>query len=53
MQCGFRNPITGETNINTMSFEQDMAVLHRYATLAVVVLDPTRTMSFIPLVLQG
>lgn len=53
-QCGpFRNPFTGETNNYHASFDEDSAVIHKMATLGVCVLDPTRTMSLIPAVLQG
>ena len=38
---------------NFMSFDEDSAIIHRMATLGVLVLDPTRTMSLIPAVLQG
>jgi hypothetical protein len=36
-----------------MSFDEDSAVIHRMAKLGVCVLDPTRTLSLIPAVLQG
>jgi len=49
----FRNPFTGEANNPYASFDEDAAVIHKYATLGVCVLDPTRTMSIIPAVLQG
>ena len=49
----FRNPFTGEANNPYASFDEDAAVIHKYATLGVCVLDPTRTMSIIPSVLQG
>ena len=52
-QWGFRNPFTGQMNNNTMSFDEDAAVIHRMANLGICVLDPTRTMSLIPAVLQG
>ena len=52
-QWGIRNPFTGEKNNNNMSFDEDAAVIHRMATLGVCVLDPTRTMSLIPAILQG
>ncbi len=52
-QSGFRNPFTGEVNINNMSYDEDSAVIHRMATFGICVLDPTRTMSLIPAVLQG
>ena len=50
-QAGFRNPYTGEMNNQHMSFDEDAAVVHRYATLGACVLDPTRTMSLIPNIL--
>lgn len=49
----FRNPFTGESNNPYASFDEDAAVMHKYATLGICVLDPTRTMSLIPAVLQG
>lgn len=49
----FRNPFTGATNNLHASFDEDAAVIHKYATLGICVLDPTRTMSLIPAVLQG
>ena len=49
----FRNPFTGETNNPYASFDEDAAVMHKYATLGICVLDPTRTMSLIPAVLQA
>lgn len=36
-----------------MSFDEDSAVIHRMSTLGICVLDPTRTMSLIPAILQG
>ena len=52
-QWGLRNPFTGQMNNQFMSFDEDSAVFHRMATLGICVLDPTRTMSLIPAVLQG
>lgn len=52
-QWGFRNPFTGQMNNPYMSFDEDAAVVHRMATLGIAVLDPTRTMSLIPSILQG
>lgn len=52
-QFGLRNPFTGELGNPHMSFDEDSAVFHRMATLGVCVLDPTRTVSLIPAVLQG
>lgn len=47
----FRNPFTGETNNPYASFDEDAAVIHKYAALGICVLDPTRTMSLIPSIL--
>lgn len=47
----FRNPFTGETNNPYASFDEDATVVHKYATLGVCVLDPTRTVSIVPEVL--
>lgn len=52
-QWGLRNPFTGQKNNQNMSFDEDSAVMHRMATLGILVLDPTRTMSLIPAILQG
>lgn len=52
-QWGFRNPYTGQKNNANMSYDEDSAVIHRMATLGTCVLDPTRTMSLIPAILQG
>lgn len=52
-QWGLRNPFTGQKNNQFMSFDEDAAVIHRMATLGICVLDPTRTMSLIPAILQG
>lgn len=52
-QWGFRNPFTGQRNNPHMSYDEDSAVIHRMATLGTCVLDPTRTMSIIPAILQG
>lgn len=52
-QWGFRNPFTGAMNNQNMSYDEDSAVFHRMALLGIAVLDPTRTMSLIPAVLEG
>lgn len=49
----FRNPFTGANNNPYASYDEDSAVMHKMATLGVCVLDPTRTMSIIPAILQG
>lgn len=51
-ESGFRNPFTGQVNINNMSYDEDSAAIHKMGTLGVCVLDPTRTMSIIPAILQ-
>ena len=52
-EWGLRNPYTGQKGNPYMSFDEDAAVIHRMAVLGICVLDPTRTMSIIPAVLQG
>ena len=49
----FRNPFTGASNNPYASFDEDAAVIHKYATLGICVLDPTRTMALSPAILQG
>lgn len=51
-QSGFRNPFTGQININNMSYDEDSAVVHRMWTGGVFILDPTRTVSIIPAILR-
>lgn len=50
---GLRNPFTGAMDNPYMSYDEDSAEMHRMAQLGICVLDPTRTMSLIPAVLQG
>lgn len=50
---GLRNPFTNEININYMAHDEDSTTIHKMTTLGVCVLDPTRTMSIIPAILQG
>ena len=50
---GFRNPFTGQIGNGNMSTDEDSAEIHKFCTTGVCVLDPTRTMSLIPAVLQG
>lgn len=52
-QWGLRNPFTGQMNNPYMSFDEDSAVMHKMATFGVCVLDPTRTLSLIPNILQA
>lgn len=49
----FRNPFTGQTDNPNASYDEDSAVIHKYADLGVCVLDPTRTVHFIPSVLEA
>lgn len=49
----FANPFTGATNNMNASYDEDSAVMHRKTTLGVCILDPTRTMSLIPAILEG
>lgn len=54
IQPGLRDPFTGRVNIENMSYDEDSAVFHMYCpAVGVCVLDPTRTMSIIPAILQG
>lgn len=52
-QWGLRNPFTGQVDNYNMSYDEDSAVIHKMDKLGVCVLDPTRTMSLIPAILQG
>jgi hypothetical protein len=52
-EWGFRNPFTGQMGNPNMSHDEDSATIHKYTTTGVCVLDPTRTLSYIPAVLQG
>ena len=52
-EWGLRNPFTGQINNMNMSYDEDSAVIHKMAQFGVCVLDPTRTMSLIPAILQG
>lgn len=52
-EWGFRNPFTGKMGNENMSNDEDSATIHKFTTTGVCVLDPTRTMSIIPAILQG
>lgn len=52
-EAGMRNPFTGAYNNDYMSHDEDSATIHKMTTFGVCVLDPTRTMSFIPSILRG
>jgi len=49
----FSNPFTGEFNNNYASYDEDSAVVHYKATIALVLYDPSRCISLIPAILQG
>lgn len=49
---GFRNPFTGERKIENMSHREDSAIYSRYGSFGVAVVDPYRTVSMIPTILQ-
>jgi hypothetical protein len=53
IQPGIRDPWTGKANVEYASNDEDASTIHKMTTFGVVVLDPTRTMSIIPAVLQG
>jgi hypothetical protein len=52
-QWGLRNPFTKIYGNSNMSHDEDSATIHRMTTTGVCVLDPTRTMSYIPAELVG
>ena len=52
-QWGLRNPWTGAMDNQFMSYDEDSASFHRMASLGICVLDPTRTISFIPAILAA
>lgn len=49
----FANPFTGEVNNNSASYDEDSSVIHKKAQFGICLLDPTRTLSLIPVELQG
>lgn len=53
IQWGLRDPYTGRWGNQHMSFPDDKAVIHKMGQFGVCVLDPTRTISLIPAVLQA
>lgn len=52
-EWGIRDPFTGRVGNMNMSTDEDSATIHKFTTTGICVLDPTRTMSLIPSVLQG
>ena len=53
IQPGIRDPWTGKTNVEYPSNDEDASTIHKMTTFGICVLDPTRTMSIIPAILQG
>lgn len=51
--AGIRDPFTGKFSNYTAAHDEDSAEMHLMAVLGICVLDPTRSISFIPSVLQG
>lgn len=52
-EWGFRNPFTGQMGNDNMSHDEDSATIHKMTTTGVCVLDPTRTLSYIPALIAG
>ncbi len=52
-EWGLRNPFTNIYGNSNMSHDEDSATIHRMTTTGVCVLDPTRTLSYIPEILMG
>lgn len=52
-QWGPRNPWTGQWGNPNASWDEDSAEVHLMGVMGVCVLDPTRTVSLIPVELQG
>lgn len=50
---GIRNPFTGQFSVQSAAHDEDSTTVHKMTTFGVCVLDPTRTMSLIPAILQG
>ena len=51
-EWGLRNPFTGQMGNPNASHDEDSATIHKMTTTGCCVLDPTRTMSLIPAILQ-
>lgn len=51
-EAGFRNPFTGAWNNDSMSNDEDAAVIHKMADTGIVVWDPTRTVRVMPDILS-
>lgn len=52
IQRGLRDPFTGRMG-GDMAYDEDSAVVHRYAALGAIVFDPNRTLSLIPAILAA
>ena len=52
-EWGLRNPFTGQMGNPYASHDEDSATIHKMCTTGVCVLDPTRTLSYIPAILVG
>ncbi len=52
-EAGFRNPFTGAWNNDSMSNDEDAAVIHKMADTGIVVWDPTRTVRVMPDILES
>lgn len=52
-EFGLRNPFTGQKNNGNMSHDEDSATFHMMASLGICMLDPTKTVSLIPSILQA
>ena len=52
IQRGLRDPFSGRMG-GDMAYDEDSAVIHRYAALGALVLDPNRTLSLIPAILAA
>ena len=48
-----RDPYTGRWGNPHMSFPDDKAAIHKMGQFGVCVLDPTRTISLVPAILQA
>jgi hypothetical protein len=53
IQPGVRDPWTGKSSVEYAGNDEDASTIHKMTTFGICVLDPTRTMSIIPAILQG
>tara|TARA_R110000744_G_scaffold312424_5_gene419778 strand:+ start:13156 stop:14634 length:1479 start_codon:yes stop_codon:yes gene_type:complete len=51
-KSGFRNPFTGERNIQNMGHMEDSAIYTRYGSFGTAIVDPGRTVAYLPSILQ-